>query len=34
MTFKPEARLEFFEAIAWYEKRQPGLGLDFARRVI
>ncbi len=34
MTFKPAARLEFFEAIAWYEGRQPGLGLDFARKVI
>jgi plasmid stabilization system protein ParE len=32
--FKPEARLEFFEAIAWYEDKAPGLGRKFAREVL
>ena len=32
--FKPDARLEFFEAIAWYDKERPGLGREFAREVI
>jgi plasmid stabilization system protein ParE len=34
MTFQPEARVEFLEAIAWYEERQTGLGLQFAEEVI
>ena len=27
--FHPEARIEYFEAIAYYEERQPGLGARF-----
>ncbi len=32
--FKPEAKEEFFEAIAWYENESPGLGKQFANEVI
>jgi hypothetical protein len=28
--FRPEAEAEFLEAIAYYEERAPGLGLDFS----
>jgi plasmid stabilization system protein ParE len=31
--FKPPAKEEFFEAIAWYEDECPGLGKEFAREV-
>jgi len=34
LLFKPDARLEFFEAIAWYEKERLGLGSEFAREVV
>ena len=30
---KPAAKIEFFEAIAWYENQRPGLGREFAREV-
>ena len=33
-VFKPEAKLEFFEAIAWYEAEVPGLGREFAGEVV
>lgn len=29
-SFHPEADIEFFEAINYYEKREVGLGYDFA----
>ena len=32
-TFKPAAKAEFFEAIAWYENEAPGLGTEFAQEV-
>ncbi len=31
--FHPEAEAEFLEAIAYYEERAPGLGLDFTTEV-
>ncbi len=31
--FRPEAEAEFLEAIAYYEERAPGLGLDFSTEV-
>lgn len=31
--FHPEADQEFIEAVAYYEERDPGLGLDFSREV-
>lgn len=33
IVFRPEARLEVLEAQAWYERRAPGLGYEFARAV-
>jgi plasmid stabilization system protein ParE len=33
-VFKPDAKLEFFEAIAWYEAECPGLGREFAQEVV
>jgi plasmid stabilization system protein ParE len=30
LTYEPEARLEFAEATAWYERQRPGLGQEFA----
>lgn len=32
-AFHPEAESEFFEAIAYYEERASGLGLDFSTEV-
>jgi plasmid stabilization system protein ParE len=32
-AFHPEAEAEFLEAIAYYEERTPGLGLDFSTEV-
>lgn len=32
-AFHPAAESEFFEAIAYYEEREPGLGLDFSAEV-
>jgi len=32
-TFHPEAAEEFEAAIAWYEDRENGLGIDFAAEV-
>jgi toxin ParE1/3/4 len=29
VIFNPVARLEFEEAVAWYEHEQPGLGREF-----
>lgn len=34
LVFRPDARLEFIEAIARYEGECPGLGREFAREVI
>lgn len=31
--FKPAARLEFVEAVAWYENQRPGLGKEFVLEV-
>lgn len=31
--FHPEARLEFIDAIAYYERSEAGLGLRFSREV-
>jgi plasmid stabilization system protein ParE len=33
VTFKPAARPEFVEAIAWHEKQRPGLGREFVLEV-
>lgn len=33
LIFKPAARLEFEEAVAWYETQRPGLGREFATEV-
>ncbi|MBX3244838.1 MAG: type II toxin-antitoxin system RelE/ParE family toxin [Acidobacteria bacterium] len=35
MTFEfhPEARIEFIEAISYYERSSPGVGLRFSREV-
>jgi len=30
LIFDPAAKLEFVEAIAWYETQRPGLGREFA----
>ncbi|MEO6035185.1 MAG: type II toxin-antitoxin system RelE/ParE family toxin [Verrucomicrobiota bacterium] len=32
--FKPAAKEEFFDAIAWYERESPGLGKEIADEVI
>jgi plasmid stabilization system protein ParE len=34
IVFKPAAKTEFFEAIAWYENEIPGLGGEFAREAV
>ncbi|HEY9106710.1 MAG TPA: hypothetical protein VIN58_08510 [Roseateles sp.] len=31
VLFRPEARIELFDAQAWYEARALGLGLEFVR---
>jgi plasmid stabilization system protein ParE len=33
VIFKPAARLEFEEAVAWYEGGRPGLGREFKLEV-
>ena len=33
LSFRPEAKFEFFEAIIWYENQIPGLGKEFAQEV-
>ena len=33
VIFKTAARLEFDEAVAWYEKERPGLGREFKLEV-
>ena len=33
LIFKPAARLELEEAVAWYETQKPGLGREFATEV-
>ena len=33
VIFKREARLEFEEAVAWYESARPGLGREFKLEV-
>lgn len=32
-AFHPDAEAEFFDAIEYYESREPELGLDFAQEV-
>jgi plasmid stabilization system protein ParE len=33
IAFRPIARIEFDEAMAWYEAQRPGLGLEFKEQV-
>jgi plasmid stabilization system protein ParE len=33
VIFRPAARLEFDEAVAWYERGRPGLGREFKLEV-
>jgi len=33
LIFRTEAKLEFFEAVARYEDKEPGLGREFAQEV-
>jgi toxin ParE1/3/4 len=33
VIFKPAARLEFEEAVVWYERERPGLGREFKLEV-
>ena len=33
LVFKPAARTELVEAIAWYDSERPGLGREFAMEV-
>jgi len=33
VSFHPEAKEEFFEAINYYEECQEGLGLEFAKEI-
>ncbi len=33
VIFKPTARLEFEEAVVWYERQRPGLGREFKLEV-
>lgn len=33
LRFLPEAKVDFLEAITWYERQVPGLGRDFAQEV-
>ena len=33
VIFKPDARFEFDEAVAWYEGERPGLGREFKLEV-
>jgi plasmid stabilization system protein ParE len=33
VIFKPAARLEFEEAVTWYERQSPGLGREFKLEV-
>ena len=33
LAFRPSAKAEFLEAIAWYETRKPGLGREFHQEV-
>lgn len=33
IIFDPEARLEFENAVAWYDERQPGLGDRFEAEI-
>jgi plasmid stabilization system protein ParE len=32
--FEPEAKVEFFDAIVWYENESCGLGKEFAEEVL
>jgi len=34
VEFRPEVEQDIAEAAAWYEARQPGLGMEFAEEVI
>jgi plasmid stabilization system protein ParE len=34
VRFRAEAKIDFLEAIKWYESQVPGLGRDFAQEVI
>jgi plasmid stabilization system protein ParE len=33
VVLRPEARAEFDEAFDWYERRRPGLGVDFVAQI-
>jgi hypothetical protein len=33
VVFQPASRLEFDEAVAWYESERPGLGREFKLEV-
>jgi hypothetical protein len=33
VDFRPIARIEFDEAMAWYEAHRPGLALEFKEQV-
>ena len=33
LSFEPAAKLEFVEAVAWYEAQRPGLGRELAAEV-
>lgn len=34
VEFRPEVEQDMAEAAAWYEARQPGLGVDFVEEII
>lgn len=34
VEFRPEVEHDVAEAAAWYEARQPGLGVEFVEEVI
>ena len=34
VQFRPKVEQELAEAAAWYERRQPGLGMEFIEEVI
>ena len=34
VEFRPEVEQDVAEAAAWYESRQPGLGLEFVEEII
>jgi plasmid stabilization system protein ParE len=34
VVFRPDAKAELFEAVAWYENERPGCGKEFVREVV